>query len=173
MDHRQDKDSQYFMQLFLKSQRRIYGYVMTMIPSPSEADDIVQDIAAVMWAKFGDYEPGTDFAAWAISIARFKVLRYLRDQQSHRRKFSQKTFDVIEKLESEETVNEDKRIEALRHCIQKLKETERRILSIRYTEGMTLKSLAQRLGLNVNTLYSRLSKNHLMLLNCIKKTMAQ
>lgn len=171
MHQKQDEKSQYFMQLFLKSHRRIYGYVMMTIPSPSEADDIVQDTAALMWIKFDQYRPGSDFTAWAISIARFKVLRFLRDQKTHRRKFSQKTLEVIEQFESEDVENEDSRIDTLRQCIQKLKETERQILSLRYEEGTTLKNLAGRLGLNANTLYSRLSKIHLMLLNCVKKSM--
>lgn len=173
MPQKNDEKSQYFMQLFLKSQRRIYGYVMTAVPSPSEADDIVQDIASLMWTKFDEYRPGSDFTAWAISIARFKILRYLREQKTHRRKFSEKTLEVIEQLESQDVTNEDLRIDTLRRCIQKLKGAERRILSLRYDEGTTLKSLAGRLGLNVNTLYSRLSKIHLMLLNCIKRSMVE
>ena len=166
----QGEKSQYFMQLFLKSQRRIYGYVMATIPNPSEADDIVQETASLMWTKFDEYRAGSDFTAWAISIARFMILRYLRDQKTHRKRFSQKALEVIEQLESEDSANEDSRITRLRQCVQKLKGVERQILSLRYEEGTTLKNLAGRLGLNLNTLYSRLSKIHLKLLNCVKRS---
>jgi RNA polymerase sigma-70 factor (ECF subfamily) len=169
MQEKEDSQSQYFIQLFLKSQRRLYGYVMAVIHNPVEADDIVQEAASLMWKKFDEYKPGTDFTAWAISVARFKIFRYLREKKSQQQKFSQKTMDIIEQLESEDVVNEDTRIGLLRQCIQKLRDTERRILELRYEEGATLKTLAGRLGVNVNTLYSQLSKIHLMLLNCIKK----
>ncbi|NLK41754.1 MAG: RNA polymerase subunit sigma-70, partial [Planctomycetes bacterium] len=61
MTENEDSKSCEFVQLFLMSQRRIYGYVMTLVPNVSDADDIVQETASVMWTKFGEYEPGTDF----------------------------------------------------------------------------------------------------------------
>lgn len=168
-----DQDSQYFMQLFLMSQRRIYGYVMTMIPNHSDADDIVQDVASVMWGKFSEYKPGTDFTAWAITIARYKVLSFLRHRKTHRNHFNENTLKIIEEIEAKEDLRQNDRLDALLKCLQKLTRTERHILSIRYEDGMTLKNLAGRLGLNVNTLYSRLSKIHLMLLHCVKRGMAE
>ena len=165
--------SQYFMQLFLKSQRRIYGYVMSKIPSPVDADDIVQETASLLWTKFDDYTPGTDFAAWAISVARFKVLRYLRDNKNYRTKFSEKTMEVIEQLEAAQAGDEDDRVEMLKQCIGKLGSEERKILELRYEEGATLRVLSGRVGININTLYNRLSKIHLVLLNCVKRTMAE
>ena len=168
-----DVESHDFMQLFLKSQRRIYGYVMTMVPNASDADDIVQDVASVMWNKFYEYQPGTDFTAWAITIARYKVLDFYRRQNMRRRHFSEKTLKIIEDIETKENRRHNIRLDALRKCLQKLTHAERRILLIRYEEGMTLKNLAGHVGLNINTLYSRLSRIHLMLLNCVKRVMVE
>ncbi len=170
MDSQEDKN-QHFMQLFLTSQRRLYSYVMTMVASPTDADDIVQDVASVMWKKFDEYEPGTDFTAWAIKIAKYKLYNYYRDKATHNKKFSQKGIEIIEKIESRQAGKEDARIEALKNCLNKLKQTDREILSLRYEEGQTLKKLSGRLDLNINTLYSKISKLHNMLLNCVKKSM--
>ena len=65
------------------------------------------------------------------------------------------------------------RIDALHQCIGKLKADDQHLLSLRYQEGATLRDLAGRVGLSINTLYSRLSRLHLMLMNCIKQRMAQ
>jgi len=51
---------QEFMRLFLVSQRRILSYVMVLVPNFATAEDIVQESAAVMWEKFGQFTPGTD-----------------------------------------------------------------------------------------------------------------
>ena len=161
------------MQLFLKSQRRIYGFVMTMVPNVSDADDIVQDVASVMWDKFSEYEQGTDFTAWAIAIARYKILDFLRKEKTRRKHFSEKALKIIEEIEAKEDQRQNVRIDLLHQCLKKLTSTERRIISIRYEDGMTLKNLAGRLGLNVNTMYSRLSKIHLTLLNCVKLGMVE
>ncbi len=173
MPENEDAKSRKFMQLFLMSQRRIYGYVMTLVPNVSDADDIVQETASVMWTKFSEYEPGTDFTAWAITIARYKVLSYLRSQKTRRKFFTEETMRVIEQVETKEDRRQSIRQDALEQCLRKLSHTERRILSIRYEQGATLKSLAGRLGLDINTLYSRLSKIHLMLLNCVKRVMVE
>ncbi len=173
MDELENQRSQYFMQLFLKSQRRIYGYVMAKIASPVDADDIVQETASLLWQKFDDYTPGTDFTAWAISVARFKILRYLRDKKNYRMKFSDKTMEIIEQLEAMEAGDEDIRIESLKKCLQKLNPDEKKILELRYEDGATLKVLSGRVGININTLYNRISKIHVVLLNCVKKSMTQ
>lgn len=173
MDDEKGKQDPQFVQLFLKSHRRLYCYVMAIVASPSDADDIVQEVACVLWTKYDEYEPGTDFTAWAITIARHKIFNYLRSQKSHRRRFSQQSIEMIEQIGSEEGGKEAARIEAMRHCIRKLKKTEQMILSIRYEEGETLRNMARRLGLNINTLYSRLSRLHLMLLSCIERSMVE
>ncbi len=53
-----------FMRLLLANQQRIYGLILALVPNWNDADDIMQETSAVMWAKFDDYEAGTDFAAW-------------------------------------------------------------------------------------------------------------
>jgi hypothetical protein len=42
-----------------------------MVPYAAEADDIFQETAATIWEKFSEYEQGTDFKNWALTIARF------------------------------------------------------------------------------------------------------
>ena len=172
MNSPEDKN-QHFMQLFLASQRRLYSYVMTMVASPADADDIVQDVASVMWKKFDEYQPGTDFSAWAVTIAKYKLFHHFRDNAAQKRKFSQKGIEIIETIEAQEAKKEDDRIDALRNCLSKLKQPDREILSLRYEEGQTLKSLSGRLDLNINTLYSKLSKLHNILLNCVKRSMTE
>jgi RNA polymerase sigma-70 factor (ECF subfamily) len=151
MTENEDSKSCEFVQLFLMSQRRIYGYVMTLVPNVSDADDIVQETASVMWTKFG----------------------YLRSQKTRRKFFTEETMRIIEQVEAKEDRQYSIRQDALEQCLRKLSHTERRILSLRYEQGATLKSLAGRLGLDINTLYSRLSKIHLMLLNCVKRVMVE
>jgi RNA polymerase sigma-70 factor (ECF subfamily) len=160
--------NQLFVQLFLKSQRRLYGYVMAIIPNPAEADDIIQDTASLLWSKFDEYQPGTDFAAWALAAARFKVLRCLREK-AYRNKFSLEAMATIEQLQSGHVGAEEDTVEALRGCVQRLEQKDRLVLSMRYEEQMTLQGLAGRLGLSVNSVFRQLSRIHIVLLNCIKR----
>jgi RNA polymerase sigma-70 factor (ECF subfamily) len=158
-----------FVQLFLKSQRRIYGYVMATVANPTEADDIVQEIATLLWRKFDAYTPGTNFTAWALATARFKVLRYLREK-SYKRRFSAETLEAIEDIHFGNMDQEETAVELLRECMERLGKEDRRILSMRYEEEMTLQRLAAQLGLTVDSVFRQISRIHIVLLNCVRRS---
>ena len=71
-----------FMRLFLQSERRILGFILSLVPNLSDAEDLMQETCSIMWSKIDQFEPGTDFTAWGISIARYRVLTYRRKTQS-------------------------------------------------------------------------------------------
>jgi RNA polymerase sigma-70 factor (ECF subfamily) len=164
---------QHFMRLYMSAQRRLFGYVLSLVPNHTDADDIVQETVSIMWSKFGEYEPGTDFAAWALRIAHYRVLTYWKRKKMKEKKFSVGAIEAIKEVAESNTKQEDKRIDALRNCLKKLPERDRKILSLRYEVGATLKSVAERLDHNINTLYSTLSRIHIKLLNCIRRAMVQ
>jgi DNA-directed RNA polymerase specialized sigma24 family protein len=43
---------QRFLSLFLRSEREIFRYVAALVPSMTEAEDIVQQTAPSLWEKF-------------------------------------------------------------------------------------------------------------------------
>ena len=78
--------SEEFISLFAANQRRIYGFVATMVPRASDVDDVFQEVSMNLWRNFDEFESGTNFAAWAFSFARFGVLKYY-DKQSRSDRF--------------------------------------------------------------------------------------
>ena len=46
-----------FVALFVKNQRRIYGYILTLVPDCNEADDLFQQTSMVLWEKSGEFRP--------------------------------------------------------------------------------------------------------------------
>ena len=64
------------MRLYVVNERRIYGFIFALIHDWSAAEDILQDTAQVMWSKFDTFDPGTNFVAWALCIARYQVMDY-------------------------------------------------------------------------------------------------
>ena len=65
-----------FMRHLMGNEHRIYGFILSLVHNWSDADDLLQDVTAIMWRKFDLYEPGTNFCAWALKIARFEVLNF-------------------------------------------------------------------------------------------------
>ena len=49
--HHFDKN-RLFLRLFLQNQRRLYAYILTLLPNRADADDVLQETSLVMWDKF-------------------------------------------------------------------------------------------------------------------------
>src|SRR5882757_3613228 len=96
MSDRQDaledeRDPVLFATLLRESRSRVFGYLLALVQNLSDAEDLYQHTALVLWEKFDQYEAGTDFGTWATSVAHFSALNFLRRQSRRRNLFN----DVI------------------------------------------------------------------------------
>ena len=69
-----------FSRLLIANQRRLYGFVYTLVQDHTATDEILQEVATVLLKKFDQFEPGTDFGAWAMKVSRFTVFEWRRKQ---------------------------------------------------------------------------------------------
>ena len=70
-----------FMRLFVEHQPRVYGYIRSLLFQKADADDVMQETAALLWKKFDEYEAGTHFDRWAMRVA-FHQTRYFRQKKA-------------------------------------------------------------------------------------------
>jgi RNA polymerase sigma-70 factor (ECF subfamily) len=162
-----------FMKLYTAMQRRLYGYVISLMPDVAAAEDIVQETVTLMWKEFDKFEPGTDFVAWSFCIARNKIYNYIKQRQTQKKHFSPQAIAAIEEVVEQKSQNTDQRYDTLRKCITKLSDNDRQLLALRYEVGATLRTVSQRVEQSVNTLYNRLYRIRIVLMNCIEKTLAR
>ena len=59
-----------------KYERMVYGYILSLVPNWADADEILQETNIRLWEEFEKFQPGTNFAAWAIRVAHFQVLTW-------------------------------------------------------------------------------------------------
>lgn len=170
--HEQDR-GQRFMREYSRIQRRLYGFIVSLVPDFATADDIVQDTVSILWFKFDEYEPGTDFCAWAFKIARYRVLYHRRQSGQMKHHFSEQTLEALSVTAETVSDDMDHRRDMLKQCVGRLARNEREILHLRYEQNASVKNVAARIKLNVNTLYKILNRIHLSLLQCIQTKMRQ
>ena len=108
-----------FFKLFLKNNKKLFGFIIACVPNYADAEDLLQDVASVLWEKFDEYEPGTNFYAWAKQIARFKISNYYRQKKDVWRFDETALENIIEANEMIEN-SEDSRSAALQGCLNKL-----------------------------------------------------
>lgn len=163
---------QEFIHLYVGNERCIYAYIYTLLYDWMATEDVLQEAAKVMWIKFHEFEPGTDFLAWALCIAHYQVLKYRKSQSTKKMVFNSQLIEDLARY-AETYAHEDTREqEALRNCLSKLSERDRELLELRYEINTSVRTVAQRVGRGVNAIYKALNRIHTQLYHCILNTLA-
>ncbi len=158
-----------YAQLITESQQKLFAYIYSMLGRNAASWDVLQESNLVLWRKQNDFQPGSNFDAWAFSIARFQVLAHLRDRK--RDPLELLTPELLEALaeESEEEMHHfDERLIALQHCKSQLKSKNRRIVELYYEKNMPLKDVSASLSSSVNAIKQALLRVRRSLKQCIK-----
>lgn len=168
-----DKHSKY-IELLMSNRNTIYRFILAMVPNAVDAEDILQETSKLIWQKFEDYETGTSFKNWAITIARYKVLEYYRSKQRNKVAFSSQTIEAISDYlsENKDKENQGEKLRTLKKCISKLTDKDRELIQQKYTQSITTKQLAIQYGRSVSGLYSTLARIHKMLVDCVHQHLA-
>ena len=77
-----------FIQEIIKSQSRVRAYILAALGNHADADDVLQRTNLVLWKKAKEFRPGAEFVPWALGIARYEVLSFLRSRRRERHVFS-------------------------------------------------------------------------------------
>ena len=162
-----------FTTLLVKYQPAILGFIRTLLPQTSEAEDLLQKTCLIAWQKFDQFDPSTKFSTWACQIAYFEVKNYLRTRSRDRHVFSDQLLDQI----AEQTTRESDRLSAeraaLHKCVESLVPEERDLLANAYAPGMTVPQIAEQVGKSANSLYKQLNRIRQRLHACITKRIEQ
>jgi RNA polymerase sigma-70 factor (ECF subfamily) len=166
--------SKLFLRLFLQNERRLYAYILTLLPHRVDADDVLQEASLVMWDKFDPQRPPDDFTAWGCRIAYFKVLDFCKKRQRSRVLFSQELLERLAEtaIEQAAALQLEERRAALAGCLDKLAPADRDLLAQRFAEGATTRSTAEQVGRSVEAVYKALAKIRRALFDCVTRALS-
>src|SRR5215469_17587546 len=94
MDPSREHDQ--FIERFIRSQDRIYAYVVTLLPNRTDAEEVFQQTSLVLWKKWQQFDPARDFVAWACGIAHYEVRNFLRKHKDKARVYLSE--DIMEEM---------------------------------------------------------------------------
>ena len=160
-----------FMRLFLANQNKIFAYLMMHVPNKLDVEDLLQETAVWMWENFDKYTPGTNFSAWGIQVAKYKILNLSRSQKNSRIKFHPNVVELINEKAEHLLDQADQRVDVLQKCLEKLPVKDRNLLYMKYEKGVTIKRLSELVGRPVRGLYKTMSRVHNNLLQCVRHSL--
>lgn len=156
--------------LLTEHQPAIRYYVASLLPGDSRAADVAQQANLTLWQKRGDFEPGTNFKAWAFAIARYEVLNFRKKEaRDSRLLFSDELEEIMSAELAEESDDFDARREILRGCLQKLKPTDLALVRHRYYDAAPLKQFAAETGRSAAGLKVTLHRIRQSLAKCVER----
>jgi RNA polymerase sigma-70 factor (ECF subfamily) len=166
------KEIQQFGSLLIDHQELIRSYIITQIPAGLEVRDVLQEVNMMLWEKQKSFRLGTNFGAWACTVARYKVLEHRR-KEARRRGFLVFSDELSHLLAAEAQEREPEALEekrwALNQCLEKLSPANRRLLRARYDScGGELARLSAETGRSNESLRVTLSRIRSSVRRCIR-----
>ena len=148
----EEKNVSEFEKLISRERISIERFVRFKICVKEDADDILQNVYITAMQKFNQLKNKESFKAWIISIARNKCNDYFRE------KAKVLELPVEELLETKlmpcrQGLTE---IQSVQETLEKLGGKEKQILYLYFWKEMTQEEIAEKLGIPLGTVKSRL-----------------
>lgn len=161
-----------FVALWAAHSPGIYSYIYSLVANWADTDDVFQETSIILLEKFDEFEPGSNFLAWACKVAYFKSLQCL-ERRIHPEPISEDLLQSIGNSQQQLLGESDTRLVALSACMEKLSGRDRELLKLRYQMNGEVKSIAARTGRSPNVIYKSLRRIHETLLYCIRQRLTE
>jgi RNA polymerase sigma-70 factor (ECF subfamily) len=158
-----------FFRLYNNVQLRLHAYLLTVLHNNTDTEEVLQETAAVLWEKFDQYQEGSNFGAWAISIARNKALQFMQKNKQTRQIFDESFYDKVSRQAEHSSSDIHERVRALQACLEKIPEKGKKLLSMKFSKEMSYQRISQMTGYTPNNLYQLIWKMMRALRSCIEK----
>ncbi len=167
-----DEDHDRFLRLWTSAQAAIAGYVTALVSDAHQADDVMQNIAVAALRRFGDYDSGRPFIAWAMGIAKIEILTARRDHARAATRFRGPTVESLAAVWEEIQHEGDARKQALGQCLRTVSGRKRDLLALRYEQERPLAEIAVQLRMSAIAVRVALSRLRSALQECIERRLA-
>lgn len=132
-----------FIAAFTEAQTSLRGFCVSSIGNREDAKDVFQRTCLVLWKKAGDWDPEKPFLRWALAVARFEVLSYIRDAARERLVFDDDVVRAMAGTTERIAATQPERTDALELCLRELKPDHRALLTKYYVHGLTMKEISE------------------------------
>ncbi|EMI42907.1 sigma-70 family RNA polymerase sigma factor [Rhodopirellula sp. SWK7] len=159
--------------LIAARQTTLRAIIRSMLPGCADCEDILQETNMILWRKRESFQPGTNFNAWAGTIARLQVLAWLKKNQ--RRKSVGFDGDLLERIASAASEcfdNLNERRDALNVCLHELSDGNRELIEHRYVHKTPLADYARKCGKTEAAVAKILERLRSRLRDCIGRRLS-
>jgi len=161
-------DSTAFDELLCRHEQALLRFLWGMLGNPDEAHDAAQDAFLQAWRNRDKFNPSLSFKSWLYTIARNRAISMMR-QRKHRAGQRSNWTETSEEdappdpmslvrdpgRDPREHLTASEDAEWLLRALDRLDEKHRMVLQMKYFGGLKSREIADQLGLEVGTVWSR------------------
>jgi RNA polymerase sigma-70 factor (ECF subfamily) len=167
-----EEDTAEFIGMLTDHQVDLQAFIMSSLGDHADTLDVLQRTNVVLWKKASHFRAGSPFLPWALKIAKYEILAFMRARRRDRHVFRPEVVELMADVAIERSAELSLRSEALRDCIKRLPERSREFLRIRYTQEQSVKEISEKTGRSVEAVKSLYHRIRLTLGRCIDRTLA-
>ena len=162
-----------FAQLLHESRRDLFAFIYSLVQHHADTEDVFQQTTLVLWNKFDDFVPGTNFAAWATRVAHLTARDFLRTRRRSIPCFSDELLESIAgAYRPLGTDGNAMRSEALAKCLEKLSGRDRKLVECCYSRDRDFAAIADAESRTVAAVYQAICRIRKNLYHCVVRTLA-
>ncbi len=162
-------DSEDFVRLMAAHQGRLFAYILSLLGDPDRANDVLQETNVILWRDSREYQPGSNFKAWAFRIAHFQVMAFRQRQIRDRLVFEDELLEVLACGARETDDLFEDRQRRLKGCLEKLPPRHRGLVRCRYAEAQSPQAIARERGMTPNAVMQALFRIRQALVQCVAR----
>jgi len=163
------EDRAAFRRLYALTSAKLFGICVRICGERQAAEDVLQEVYAIIWRRAGAYEPGQASPfAWLATIARNRAI-------DHRRALGRRPAASIDTVAEPaapgrlaiDSLLLDEEERKLQGCMDRLSDTQSDAIRTAFFEGVTYAVLADRRGVPTSTMKSRIKRGLERLKECL------
>jgi len=162
-----------FVALLARHECELFGYLTALVQNVADAEDLLQECSLILWRKFDEFEPGSNFFSWACQVARLTAMNFLRHRGRSRVRFSDEMVAQLAETRVAHAGWFESRLQALSDCMAKLKLSDQRLIQLCYEGERPIYQVADELGRTADSVYHSLSRIRYTLSKCIDRALLQ
>lgn len=156
-----------FVGLLSECRRPLLGYIASLVGNRHDAEDVLQKTSVTLWRKMDTFEQGTDFMAWATTIAFYEAKNFIRKSGRAHVAFSNELMEMLARERADDLSCQDARLAALDECLKSLEGENRKLVCGFYLDREPILELAAKMGRATQTIYNRLNLIRRQLMQCV------
>lgn len=147
------------------------GLVRRILRDPAQSEEVTQEVFVEVWQTAARYAPGRGSArTWVLNIAHRRAIDRVRAESAAARRdgdVGRLMWHAVPDGDPVEEVADRLEHDRVRGCLARLTELQHECVRLAYYGGLTYRQVADRLGVPLTTVKSRLRDGLTRLRDCL------